>query len=91
MRISGKGKRGRVFVRFAKCTSQGNENEDVEEPEGREKDKSWRSSRGDNTESRIVVLPFYHLTEARTTTTSLVVISFLSTLVRSFAGRVYLK
>lgn len=36
VRISGKGKRGRVFVRFAKCTSQRNENEDVEELEGRE-------------------------------------------------------
>lgn len=34
--ISGKGKRGRVFVRFAKCISQRNENEDVEELEGRE-------------------------------------------------------
>lgn len=34
--ISGKGKRGRVFVRFAKCTGQRNENEDVEELEGRE-------------------------------------------------------
>lgn len=29
MWISGKGKRGRVFVRFAKCTSQGNENEET--------------------------------------------------------------
>lgn len=34
--ISGKGKRGRVFVRFAKCTSQRNENEDIEELKGRE-------------------------------------------------------
>jgi len=46
----------------------------------------------DSTESRIVVLPFYHLTEARTTTTAgngggdFVPFHF-----RSLLGRVYLK
>jgi len=33
--------------------------------------------------SRIVAVPFYHLTEARTTTASVVMILFLSILVRA--------
>lgn len=68
VRISGKGKRGRVFVRFAKCTTaRGMANEGDEELGEREKERRIGrcSSRGDGTKSRIVVLPFYHLTGRR--------------------------
>lgn len=50
---------------------------------------------GDSTESRIVVLPFYHLTEARTTTTAgnggRDFVPFHSRSLLSELGRVYLK
>lgn len=84
----GRAKRGeRVSLRFAKCTAA--------RGTGTKAMKSLGGPGGEmeeQSESRIVVLPFYHPTKARTTTTVADgdFVSFHSR-ARSSAGWVYLK